>query len=132
MRLTTRSRYGTRLMLDLAQNDGSGPVSISEIARRQNISVKYLEKIITRLKKNGFIISKRGPKGGHILARPANGISIGEIVRAMEGESALIRCAETGKVCEREVKCKMHNVWLQASQAMMDRLDSIKLADLLT
>lgn len=131
MRLTTRSRYGTRLMLDLAEHDTDGPVCISDVAKRQNISVKYLEKIIHTLKAHGFITSKRGPKGGHVLAVPPEKISIGEIVRAMEGETALAKCVETGKICDRKIKCKMHGVWNDASQAMMNHLDGVKLSDLM-
>lgn len=129
--MTTRSRYGTRLMLDLALHDSQGPVCISDVAERQNISVKYLEKIIHLLKSHGYITSKRGPRGGHVLAIPPEKISIGEIVRIMEGETALTKCVETGKTCEREVKCKMHGVWDGASKAMMDHLDAVSLSDLM-
>ena len=79
MKLSTRSRYGTRMMLDLAQHYKDGPVQIGQIAKRQDISVKYLEQLIIPLKKVNFIKSTRGPKGGHMLAKSPKEITIGQI-----------------------------------------------------
>ena len=84
MKLSTRSRYGTRLMLDLAEHYLKGPIHLKAIALQQGISVKYLEQIIIPLKKAKYIQSVRGPKGGHILAKPPSEISIGEIVALLE------------------------------------------------
>ena len=78
MRLTTRSRYGTRLLLDIALNQDKGWVNTTDIARRQNISQKYIEKLITGLRRNGLIESKRGPFGGHKLAKASEDITVGD------------------------------------------------------
>ena len=83
MRLTTRSRYGTRLLLDIALNQDRGWVNTTDIARRQKISQKYIEKLITGLRRGGLIESKRGPFGGHKLAKPPLNITVGDVVRAL-------------------------------------------------
>src|SRR5210317_1524729 len=100
MRLTTKSRYGTRLILDLAIYAKKGPVPLGDVAKRQNISVKYLEQLILKLKKAGLVESQRGPFGGHMLAKPPNEITIGDIVRILEGSAAITDCAEMDdKLC---------------------------------
>lgn len=132
MKLTTRSRYGTRMLLDLAANDTGGPVRIGEIARRQGISVKYLEKLSRSLKRAGLIKSHRGARGGHVLARPAETISMGEVVRALEGDLSLVSCERAGKPCPRLETCPTSWVWKKASEAFLDRLDSIFLGEMLT
>ncbi|WP_291328580.1 Rrf2 family transcriptional regulator [Desulfovibrio sp. UCD-KL4C] len=131
MRLTTRSRYGTRMMLDIATHCDKGPVRISDIASRQGLSTKYLEKLIRELKKAGFISSKRGPGGGHTLAMVPKDISIGAIVRSLEGEAALVECLESDKLCQRIDDCPTREVWIKASKAMYAALDEISLADIL-
>ncbi len=131
MRMTTRSRYGTRMMLDIAFHGQNGPVRINEIARRQNLSVKYLEKLVRELKAAGLVNSKRGPKGGHSLSRPASEINIGEIVRVLEGGTALVDCGVPGEQCERAGNCPTRDVWVQAANAMYDVLTQMTLEDLL-
>ena len=84
MKLSTRSRYGTRMLLDMAQHYNQGPVQVGDIAKRQGISVKYLEQIIIPLKRAGYVKSARGPKGGHALARRPEEITVGEIVALLE------------------------------------------------
>lgn len=130
MRLSTRSRYGARLVLDIALHGNGAPVRITDVAERQNISFKYLEKLTIVLKRAGYLISKRGPRGGHMLAKPLDRISIGEIVRVLEDDYSLTRCVATGMVCTRYSSCLMYDVWREASQAMMEKLDSISLEDL--
>lgn len=131
MRLSTRSRYGTRMMADLAARYEEGPVQIGEIAKRQNISVKYLEQLIIPLKRADFIISVRGPKGGHRLARPPETISVGEIVRVLEGNIALSVCTIDPKSCERSGSCRTRNIWGEAARAMMEKLEETSLAALI-
>ena len=94
MKLSTQSRYGTRLMLDMAQHYQSGADSLGDIAKRQDISVKYLEQIIIPLKKAHYIESVRGPKGGHTLTRPPEEITVGEIVALLEEGASLVECTE--------------------------------------
>ncbi|MBW1813333.1 MAG: Rrf2 family transcriptional regulator, partial [Deltaproteobacteria bacterium] len=84
MRLTTKSRYGTRLLLDLAIYSKKKPVRLSDVSKRQGISLKYLEKLIRNLKQAGYVKSIRGPYGGYMLAKPTKEISVGDIVRIME------------------------------------------------
>jgi len=131
MRLTTRSRYGTRMAVDIAQNCGSGLVRIQDIAERQGVSVKYLEKLIRKLKEAGFVKSKRGPHGGHTLARPASEIPMGEVVRVLEGDDTLVECRAGSEGCDRLEVCLTHRLWCEAAEAMYDRLNSFTLADML-
>ena len=94
MKLSTRSRYGTRMLVDMAQHYNEGPIQVGDIAKRQAISVKYLEQIIIPLKRAGYLKSIRGPKGGHVLARRPEEITVGEIVAVLERGTALVECAE--------------------------------------
>ena len=131
MKLSTKSRYGTRLMLDMAQHYGDGPVHLGTVARRQGISVKYLEQIIIPLKKANYIQSVRGPKGGHQLAKPPEEITVGEIVALLEEGTTLAECGDNPLSCERSPDCATRTIWQEAAQAMFDKLQSITLADLL-
>jgi len=131
VKLSTKSRYGTRLILDMAQNYNQGPVQLGEIAKRQNISVKYLEQIIIPLKKAGYVNSIRGPKGGHFLAKPPAEISIGEVVALLEEGVNLVECSRTEEVCDRAETCPTRLIWKEAAQAMFDKLFQVTLADLL-
>ena len=131
MKLSTRSRYGTRLMLELAEHYQEGPLHLSAIALQQGISVKYLEQIIIPLKKAMYIQSVRGPKGGHILAKPPTEITVGEIVALLEDGASLTECSDNPKVCDRSPNCATRQLWQAAAQAMFDKLNSITLADVL-
>jgi Rrf2 family transcriptional regulator, iron-sulfur cluster assembly transcription factor len=131
MKLSTKSRYGTRLMLDMAEHYQDGHIHLANVARRQGISVKYLEQIIIPLKKAGYIRSLRGPKGGHTLTRPPEEITVGEIVALLEEGDSLVECAERSSVCERSPTCPTRLIWQAAARAMFDKLNTITLADLL-
>ena len=130
MKLTTRSRYGTRMILDMAIHGQNGPVRIKDIAARQGVSVKYLEKLVRDLKEAGFVRSRRGPRGGHELDKPLAAISVGDIVRALEGDLSLVECADEAGPCPRQADCLTRGVWMEAARAMHEKLDSITLADL--
>ncbi len=130
MKLSTRSRYGTRLMLDMAQHYHDGPIHLSDVAKRQDVSVKYLEQILIPLKKAGYIESLRGPKGGHILARPPEEITVKEIVAVLEEGTSLVECCDDSTVCQRSNTCPTRPLWKEASDAMFDKLQAITLADL--
>ena len=130
MKLSTRSRYGTRLLLDMAQHYDQGPIQLGEIAKRQEISVKYLEQIIIPLKKANYVLSVRGPKGGHFLARPPEDINLGEIVALLEEGPSLVECSEHAEVCQRSNICPTRLIWKEVAQAMFDKLAAITLADL--
>ena len=128
MKLSTRSRYGTRMMLDLAKHYNEGPVQIGDIANRQDVSVKYLEQLIIPLKKANLVKSVRGSKGGHMLAKPPNKISIGQIVKVLEGGIQLSNCLESIDVCNRSPSCLTRDIWREATKAMCDKLNSINLS----
>ena len=130
MKLSTRSRYGTRMMLYLAQHYGERPVQIGEIARHQDISVKYLEQLIIPLKKANYIKSVRGPKGGHMLAKPPEEITVGEIVELLEGGINLADCIENPETCKRSKICLTRGIWESATKAMSQELYSITLSDI--
>jgi Rrf2 family protein len=134
MRLTTKSRYGTRLMLDLALNAQNKPVRLSEISNRQGISLKYLEKLISKLKKTGFVKSMRGPYGGYMLAKPMKDISVGDIVRVLEGSDAITDCTESDDVCGTCTlagECLTQYIWAETGKAMFEKLDSFKIDKLI-
>ncbi len=136
MRLTTKSRYGTRLLLDIAAYSKDKPVPLSDISARQNISLKYLEQLTRKLREAGIIESHRGPFGGHMLAKSPEDISIGQVVRILEDSPVIIDCAEQESqicgVCNRAGECLSRWVWVEASRAMFDRLDQITISSLLS
>ena len=131
MKLSTRSRYGTRLMVDLAENYNKGPIQLSSIANRQDISLKYLEQLIIPLKKANFIKSVRGPKGGHLLAKPPGDISVGEIVKVLESEISLTKCIEKPEICDRTDTCPTRDIWKITTKAMYDKLNSVTLSEMI-
>jgi Rrf2 family protein len=116
------------MMLDLAQHYKEGPVQIGEIAKRQEVSVKYLEQLIIPLKKANLIKSIRGPKGGHMLAKSPIEITVGQIVKVLEGGIDLSNCIEDADVCERSSDCLTRGIWEEATKAMYDKLNSIPLS----
>ncbi len=117
-------------MIDLAQNSDNVPVPVHDIAKRQDISVKYLEQLIIPLKKANFIKSVRGPKGGHMLAKPKGKITVGGIVRVLELDSGLVPCLERPEACQKSDNCVSRDIWNRATKAVYDILDSVNLADL--
>lgn len=131
MRISTKSRYGVRLLLDMASHYQKGPVNLTDVSAREGISVKYLEQIIIPLKKAGYIQSLRGPKGGHLLARSPAEITVGEVVALLEEGTGLLDCSEHPESCDRVNICLTRDVWVEAARAMFDKLNSITLADLL-
>lgn len=131
MKLSTKTRYGTRMILDMAQHHGQGAIQLGEIANRQGISLKYLEQIIRPLKQAGYIKSFRGAKGGHILSKPPEAITVGEVVEVLEGGNTLIHCDKDPENCERVDSCLSRYLWQEAATAMFQRLSTITFADLI-
>jgi len=129
MKISTRGRYGTRMMLDLAAHHDQGPTPLREIANRQDLSVKYLEQLIIPLKAAGYIRSVRGARGGYTLARKPDKISVGQIIKVLEGGLSLVDCVEDPKVCEREKNCPTRDIWLRMSERLMEELSSLTLRD---
>jgi Rrf2 family protein len=131
MRLTTKGRYGMRLVLDIAQHHDAGPVSMSEVSLRQDISLKYLERLVGELQRAGIVKSMRGRVGGHVLALPPERITVGDVVRALEGESSSLPCGNNRLACPRSVHCLTRTIWVAADQAMFEKLDSVTVKDIL-
>ena len=131
MKISTRGRYGTRMMLDLAAHHDQGPTPLREIAKRQDLSVKYLEQLIIPLKAAGYIRSVRGARGGYTLARKPDKISVGQIIQVLEGGLSLVDCVDDARVCEREKNCPTRDIWLRMSERLMEELSSLTLRDVL-
>jgi Rrf2 family protein len=130
MRISTKGRYALRLMLDLAINNTGEPVSLKDIARRQEISDKYLEQIISVLNKAGYVKSIRGAQGGYILTRKPEEYTVGMILRLTEGSLAPVSCVEEDNTCEKMNDCATVMIWKRLNDAINDVVDSITLEDL--
>lgn len=132
MRLSTRGRYATRAMYDLALHHQQGPIPLRVISARQAISEKYLEQLFLKLRNKGLIRSARGPGGGYLLGRNPERITIGEILRTVEGPLMPVFCVDDppGKRCERAEDCKMRQFWQDLGQRIVDCLDSQTLGGL--
>lgn len=133
MRLSTRAQYAVRAMVDLALHGDGAPVSLKEIAQREDIPLNYLEQLFNRLRRGRIVESVRGPGGGYLLARPSGEILVGEIVATVEEPLTPVSCmdATTGR-CNRPAACTTHNVWQKLGERIKTFLDSITLADLVT
>jgi Rrf2 family protein len=119
------------MMVDLAQRYDDGPVQIREIAKRQDISAKYLEQLIIPLKKANYVKSVRGPKGGHLLAMAPEEITVGEIVRTLENEISLVSCIDNPKICSKTDTCPTRDVWKTATNAIYNELNTVTLSELI-
>jgi len=131
MKLSTRTRYGLRAMLELAQNYQGSPVQIKAIAAHQDISVKYLEQLMAVLKSTGLVRSIRGATGGYLLARAPSKIKLSDCLKALEGPSLIdLQCLENQNSCVRASDCVTRKVWAKIRQAVNDVTESITLKDL--
>jgi Rrf2 family cysteine metabolism transcriptional repressor len=134
MRISTRGRYALRAMVDLAQHGGSDPVSRQDMSERQEISSDYVAQLFRHLQAAGLVEGVKGPGGGYRLARDPTLIRAGDVVRAVEGPIAVVRCTlpcpEEGPFCSRVDRCVTHRLWKQVSEAVAEVLDSVTLQDL--
>lgn len=134
MRITTTSRYGVRALFDVAYHGGGQPTQIKDISRRQKISQRYLEQIFNKLLKAGLLKSRRGPRGGYMLAKDPSQISIGEIIRAAQGPIVPVRCLSedsAGKPdCEVLDACVTRHIWKESQRLLVDYYESVSIADL--
>lgn len=130
MKLSTRTRYGMRAILELARHYGKGPLQTRAIAKQEDISGKYLEQLMATLKSAGFVRSVRGSKGGYMLAKAPNQIRLNEVFNCLEGPVATVECVEDEDYCERVADCVTRGVWSQVQQAITNVLQSITLQDL--
>lgn len=131
MKINTKTRFGVRLLLDLALNHEQGAIQISEISKRQDISAKYLEQIIRPLKRANLVVSLRGPKGGYLLHEKPEEITLGQVFRIFEGPVDLIECLNAPEKCDKVGKCRVRPAWQKAIKAFYDTLNTITIADLL-
>ncbi|MCI6927358.1 RrF2 family transcriptional regulator [Butyricicoccus porcorum] len=131
MRISTKGRYALRLMLDLALHDTGENIALKTIAKRQNISGKYLEQIIGMLTKAGFVKSVRGSSGGYRLAKAPEEYTVGDILRLTEGSLAPVACVEEGvETCPKAENCVTLTLWKQLNDAINGVVDHVTLADL--
>lgn len=130
MKISMKSDYGVRAMLDLTLHHGEGPVQSAEIAARQGIPEPYLDQLLTMLRKAGLIRSMRGPQGGHTLARPAEQIKLSEIIAVLEGSFAPMYCVDEASSCERAGTCVQREIWKSMKEAAEELLQSTTLHDL--
>lgn len=128
MKLSTKGRYGLRALIDLAVNSGSESVPISSIAAREGISEAYLEQLMAKLKKAGLVTSSRGAQGGYRLAKPADQISVGDILRALEGNLDAVQCAGlSDEGCQGSELCVSKYVWQRINESIARAVDEIML-----
>jgi Rrf2 family cysteine metabolism transcriptional repressor len=129
MKLSTRTRYAVRAMIELARHNLTRPLQLKIIAERQEISVKYLEQLMAVLKSAGLIKSVRGSKGGYVLARAPNQIALSDILHCVEGPISTVECVEDSTSCARAADCAAREVWKRVEQAIEQVLQSITLQD---
>ncbi len=132
MKLTSKGRYAVMAMADLASNTSVGPVSLTEISFRQNISLAYLEQIFIKLKKNKLVKSSRGATGGYLLEKPASEIKLSSIIFAVDEEVRVLNCKKNSKKgCNnKSTKCITHNLWDELDQHIHGFFEKVKLQDL--
>jgi len=132
MKVSTKGRYALRIMLTLAQYDGDEYISVKEISQKQEITIKYIEQIISQLNKAGFLTSLRGNFGGYKLKKKPEEYTAGEILRAVEGSLAPVACLlDNPNQCKRSKKCLTLKFWKGLDKVIGDYVDNITLADLL-
>ena len=133
MGISTKSTYGIRAMFELAFHYGRKPISVAYVSEREDISVPYLEQLLSKLRKRGLVKSVRGPKGGYILAKKPKDITIGDIVRVLDGDITPVHCVTnkpSNKSCKMVDRCVTKAVWKRLKDTIDDLLDSVTLKDL--
>lgn len=131
MKISTKGRYGLRTLMDIAAHQSKGPVNLNDMAERQGISAKYLWQIVNLLKTAGFVRGMRGPKGGYVLIRDPNSITLLDVIQVLEGPISLVECVDDPAFCDRMENCVAHSVWSEVSQAVREALQKLTLAEIL-
>lgn len=131
MKLSTKTRYGARILIELALQVNQGAIQVSKISLNQKIPVKYLEQLLRTLKQAGIVKSVRGPKGGHLLAKNPSEISLGQIARLFEAQTDLVECVSSPEKCDMAADCLVRNAWYDATSVLYEKLDGISIADLI-
>lgn len=129
MRLTSKGRYAVSAMVDLSKFQGKGPVTLAAISERQYISLSYLEQLFRCLRENGLVRSIRGPGGGYLLNRPANEISVADVIRAVNEEIQTTKCTDPMRGCHYGRRCDTHLLWDALSHHIYRFLDVVTLQD---
>ncbi|NOY80435.1 MAG: Rrf2 family transcriptional regulator [Kiritimatiellaeota bacterium] len=129
MKLSTRVRFGLRIMMQIASECSRKPVFAGRIAATQGISEAYVDQILMPLRAGGLLVSRRGRSGGYLLARPAEQITVLEIVETLEGRLNLVDCTENPASCERSPFCATHRLWCRLSDTIRETLEAVTLAD---
>ena len=130
MKMSTKGRYAVMAMIDIGQSDGANPVSLAEIAERQDISQEYLEQLFGKLRRAGIVTSARGPGGGYLLAKPADEIQMAEIILAVDEPLRVTRCSgDAVDGCVKGAQCCAHDLWASLGRQMMYFLESVTLHD---
>ncbi len=130
MKLSTRGRYATRALLDLALHQGDKPATLKDIAQRQQISLRYLEHLVTPLVAAGIVRTMRGPKGGVSLVKPPSEIRLSEVIQLLEGSVAPVECVDNPEICSRSASCVTRDIWGELKRAVSNILESTTLQDL--
>jgi Rrf2 family protein len=133
MKTSSKARYSLHLVIDIAQHQDEGPVSLREVALRQDISLKYLEQLAKALTLGGYLKSIRGAQGGYLLASPATEISVGDIMRAAEGGFLAVACIDAGaEACPRQALCGTSRFWSGLRDTIETYVDNVTIAELST
>ena len=130
MKLTTKGRYAVTAMLDLALHDTEGPITLADIARRQDISLYYLEQLFTKLRKHGLVESSRGPGGGYRLAILASDITVARVIYSVDESIDVTRCGGQQN-CQGELRCLTHDLWMELNRHVSEFLNKITLAEII-
>ncbi|MDB4896809.1 MAG: putative transcriptional regulator [Firmicutes bacterium] len=131
MKLSTKGKYGVKALFELALHEGAGPMSLKAISERQGLSEHYLEQLAAPLRKSGLIVSVRGAQGGYVLGRAAGQITVGDIIRVLEGPIGFTDCSVEGEPApDGAADCVVHGVWEKVTRQIIAVIDGITLADL--
>lgn len=130
MKISTKIRYGARAMVELASHYGEGPIELKEIAKKENISLKYLEQVINPLRADGLVKAVRGAKGGYSLAKPPSEICLYDVIETLEGPLNLLDCLHDTKACQKVSSCVTREIWKEVSDAMSRIFYSVTLEDM--
>ncbi len=130
MRISTKIRYGARAMLELASHYGKGPIELKEIAKKENISLKYLEQVINPLRSAGLVKAVRGAKGGYSLAKPPSEICLYDVVETLEGPLHMVECLNNSRACQKIPTCVTRDIWKEVSDTIIKIFNAITFEDL--
>ncbi len=131
MRLSTKGRYGTRALLEIALHEGNSPIQLKDVAEKQEISLPYLEQLMRPLVGGGYVRSTTGPRGGVSLAKDPSDIRMIDVIQLLEGSISLVSCVDDPDVCDRSSSCVTRDLWGELKDAMSDVLGSRTLQDLI-